>query len=162
MRTTESIRLPPTVQAVLAARIDRLPMGEKSLLQSSAVFGTEVPFGLLQLIAGRPEELLRRSLRHLQAAEFVYEAHLFPELVYMFKHALTHEGAYGSLLQERRRTAIELCHLLGYALSSLGEYSRSFTLLGEAEGSGPAARRSSPVGTGVVYHDIRTQNPGGP
>ena len=214
MRTTESIRVPATVQAVLAARIDRLPVGEKSLLQTAAVIGTEVPFGLLQLIAGRPEEPLRRSLRHLQAAEFLYEAHLFPELVYMFKHALSHEVAYGSLLQERRRilharlveaiealypdhlaeqverlahhairgevwdkaaaycrqagakayergslreavtsyeqaldalghlpeapdtagSAIELCHILGYALSSLGEYSRSLTLLGEAEG----------------------------
>jgi predicted ATPase/class 3 adenylate cyclase len=104
MRTTESIRVPATVQAVLAARIDRLPVEEKSLLQTAAVIGTEVPFGLLQLIAGRPEEPLRRSLRRLQAAEFLYEANLFPELVYMFKHALIHEVVYGSLLQERRRT----------------------------------------------------------
>jgi predicted ATPase len=104
MRTTESIRVPATVQAVLAARIDRLPVAEKSLLQTAAVIGTEVPFGLLELIAGRPEEPLRRSLRQLQAAEFLYEAKLFPELIYMFKHALTHDVAYGSLLQERRRT----------------------------------------------------------
>jgi class 3 adenylate cyclase/tetratricopeptide (TPR) repeat protein len=104
MRTTESIHVPATVQAVVAARIDRLPVDAKTLLQTAAVIGTEVPFGLLQLIAGRPEEPLRQSLRRLQAAEFLYEAHLFPELVYTFKHALTHEVAYGSLLQERRRT----------------------------------------------------------
>ena len=50
-----------------------------------------------------PEEALHRGLAHLQAAEFLYETSLFPERAYTFKHALTHEVAYGSLLQERRR-----------------------------------------------------------
>jgi class 3 adenylate cyclase/tetratricopeptide (TPR) repeat protein len=97
------IHLPPTVQAVLAARIDRLPAEEKRLLQTAAVIGTEVPFPLLQAIAELPEEALHRGLAHLQTAEFLYESHLFPELEYTFKHALTHEVAYGSFLQERRR-----------------------------------------------------------
>jgi predicted ATPase len=99
-----TIQVPATVQAVLAARIDRLPPEEKRLLQTAAVIGTEVPWPLLQAIAELPEEALQRGLAHLQAAEFLYEARLFPEQEYTFKHALTHEVAYGSLLLERRRT----------------------------------------------------------
>jgi tetratricopeptide (TPR) repeat protein len=91
------------VQAVLAARIDRLPAVEKHLLQTAAVIGTEVALPLLQAIAEVPEAVLHRSLTHLQGAEFLYETSLFPEHAYTFKHALTHEVAYGSLLQERRR-----------------------------------------------------------
>src|SRR5262245_38439059 len=98
-----TIQVPATVQAVLAARIDRLPPEEKRLLQTAAVVGTEVPLPLLQAIADVPEAALHRSLAHLQAAEFLYETHLFPEQEYTFKHALTHEVAYNSLLLERRR-----------------------------------------------------------
>src|SRR5262245_30330541 len=99
----EPIQVPATVQAVLAARIDRLPLEEKGLLQTAAAIGTDVPFPLLQAIAELPEAALHRSLAHMQAAELLYETSLFPERVYTFKHALTHEVAYGSLLQERRR-----------------------------------------------------------
>jgi tetratricopeptide (TPR) repeat protein len=99
-----TIQVPATVQVVLAARIDRLPPEEKRLLQTAAVVGHEVPWPLLQAIAELPEAALHRSLVHLQAAEFLYETRLFPEREYTFKHALTHEVAYGSLLQERRRT----------------------------------------------------------
>jgi predicted ATPase len=98
-----TIQVPATVQAVLAARIDRLPPEEKRLLQTAAVIGTEVPWPLLQAIAELPEAALHRGLVHLQAAEFLYETRLFPEPEYTFKHALTHEVAYGSLLLERRR-----------------------------------------------------------
>ena len=98
-----TIQVPATVQAVLAARIDRLPPEEKRLLQTAAVIGTEVPLPLLQAIADLPEAALHRGLAHLQAAEFLYETRLFPEPEYTFKHALTHEVAYGSLLLERRR-----------------------------------------------------------
>jgi predicted ATPase/class 3 adenylate cyclase len=99
----EGTQVPATVQAVLAARIDRLPPEEKRLLQSAAVIGKDVPLPLLQTIADQPEEELRRGLTRLQAAEFLYETSLFPDPEYTFKHALTHEVAYGSLLQERRR-----------------------------------------------------------
>ena len=99
----DSLQVPATVQAVLAARIDRLPPEDKRLLQTAAVIGTEVLFALLQAIAELSEEELRRGLGHLQAAEFLYETSLFPKLEYTFKHALTHEVAYGTLLQERRR-----------------------------------------------------------
>jgi class 3 adenylate cyclase/tetratricopeptide (TPR) repeat protein len=98
-----TIQVPATVQAVLAARIDRLPPEDKRLLQTAAVIGTEVPFALLQAIAELPEADLHRGLAHLQATEFLYEASLFPELVHTFKHALTHEVAYSGLLLERRR-----------------------------------------------------------
>ena len=98
-----AIQVPVTVQVVLAARIDRLPPEDKGLLQTAAVLGTEVSLRLLQAIADVPETALYRSLTRLQAAEFLYETHLFPERVYTFKHALTHEVAYASLLQERRR-----------------------------------------------------------
>jgi class 3 adenylate cyclase len=102
--TPPTIQVPASVQSVLAARIDRLPSEEKQLLQSAAVIGKDVPLALLLTIVERDEASVRRSLAHLQAAEFVYERRLFPDLEYTFKHALTHEVAYGGLLQERRRT----------------------------------------------------------
>ena len=102
-KALEEIQVPATVQAVLAARIDRLPPEEKRLLQSAAVIGERVPFTLLQAVVETSEEELRRGLTHLQAAEFLYETSLFPELEYTFKHGLTYQVAYNSLLQERRR-----------------------------------------------------------
>jgi hypothetical protein len=98
-----AIQVPATVQALLAARIDRLPPEDKRLLQTAAVVGIEVPLPLLQAIAELPEATLHHGLVHLQAAEFLYETRLFPAPEYTFKHALTHEVAYGSLLLERRR-----------------------------------------------------------
>ncbi|HSF01670.1 MAG TPA: hypothetical protein VLA62_01580, partial [Solirubrobacterales bacterium] len=102
-RPFDTIQVPATIQAILAARIDRLPPEDKTLLQTAAVIGKDVPFALLQAIAETPEETLREGLGRLQAAEFLYETALFPELEYTFKHALTQEVAYGGLLQERRR-----------------------------------------------------------
>jgi tetratricopeptide (TPR) repeat protein len=98
-----TIQVPATVQAVMAARLDRLPPEEKRLLQVAAVIGMEVPFLLLQSVAALSEEALRRSLAHLRATEFLYEARLFPELEYTFKHALLHDVAYMSLLERQRR-----------------------------------------------------------
>ena len=89
---------------MLAARIDRLPPEDKALLQTASVDREgRARSPLLQAIAELPEDALRRGLARLQAAEFLYEAGLFPDLEYTFKHALTHEVAYGSLLQDRRR-----------------------------------------------------------
>lgn len=98
-----SVQVPATVQAVLAARIDRLPPVEKRLLQDAAVIGTDVSFALLQKITDLPEEKLRQYLSNLQFAEFIYETRLFPDLEYTFKHALTHEVAYAGLLHTHRR-----------------------------------------------------------
>jgi predicted ATPase len=102
-RPLDDLQVPATVQTLLAARIDRLPPENKRLLQTAAVIGTDVPWPLLQAIAGMSEEALSLSLARLQAAEFLYETSLFPERVYTFKHALTHEVAYGSLLHARQR-----------------------------------------------------------
>ena len=97
-----AVKIPASVHAVLAARIDRLPVEEKRLLQAAAVLGMSVPLALLQAIADLPEADLRRGLVHLQAAGLIYETSLFPDLEYSFTHALTQEVTYGSLLQERR------------------------------------------------------------
>jgi predicted ATPase len=148
-----TIQVPATVQAVLAARIDRLPTEAKHTLQTAAVIGTEVPFILLQAIADLPEEALHRSLAQLQGAEFLYEMRLFPERDYTFKHALTHEVAYSSLLQERRRVlhgrivealetlsagrlteqAIDLRLALRTVLLPSGDFGRVLAYLHEAE-----------------------------
>jgi class 3 adenylate cyclase/tetratricopeptide (TPR) repeat protein len=106
-RLVEAVRdldIPVTAQAVLAARIDRLSSEDKRLLQAASVIGKDVPFALLQHIAELPEEDLQQGLANLQAAEFLYESRMFPDLEYTFKHALTHDVTYGSLLLDRRRT----------------------------------------------------------
>ncbi len=102
-RPLAGIQMPATVQSILAARLDRLPDREKRLLQSASVIGKDVPFALLQALEDVPEEPLRGALANLQAAEFLYETSLFPDLEYTFKHALTHEVAYGALLHGQRR-----------------------------------------------------------
>jgi predicted ATPase len=101
-RAPGELHIPVTVQGVLAARIDRLPAQEKDLLQTLAVIGKEFPLGLLRAVAEGGEEDLYRGLSRLQAGEFIYEQPAFPEPEYTFKHALTQEVAYGSLLGERR------------------------------------------------------------
>jgi class 3 adenylate cyclase/tetratricopeptide (TPR) repeat protein len=98
-----AISVPATVHAVLAARIDRLADNEKRLLQSAAVIGHDVPFPLLQAMVECDDSELRQALAHLQAAEFLYERTLFPDVEYTFKHALTHEVTYGTLLRRQRR-----------------------------------------------------------
>jgi class 3 adenylate cyclase/tetratricopeptide (TPR) repeat protein len=102
-RTPADLQVPATVQAVLAARIDRLDPEDKRLLQTAAVVGKDVPYPLLAAVADGKEDTVRQELMRLQASEFLYEATLFPEVEYTFKHALTHEVAYGSVLGERRR-----------------------------------------------------------
>ncbi len=98
----QAIEVPATVQVILAARIDRLPADAKRLLQTAAVIGKDVPLVLLHAVAGMTEDAAQRGLAHLQASEFLYQARRFPDPEYTFKHALTHEVAYGTLLQERR------------------------------------------------------------
>src|SRR5262245_27330148 len=91
LRSLDTIEVPATVKALLAARIDRLPSEEKAVLQAACVVGTDVPFEILRAIADLPPDQLRRHLTSLQSAEFLYETNIFPELEYTFKHALTHE-----------------------------------------------------------------------
>jgi class 3 adenylate cyclase/tetratricopeptide (TPR) repeat protein len=103
IRPVETIEVPATVQIILAARIDRLSTEDKHLLQIAAAVGRNVPFSLLLTVVDLADELLRQSLYRLQAAEFIYERGLFPDLEYSFKHALTQDVAYGSMLHEQRR-----------------------------------------------------------
>ena len=98
----EKLEVPSRVQAVLAARIDRLPEREKQLLQTAAVIGKEFSQPVLTRIAGLSEHELRESLAALQRAEFVFEGSLYPVAEYTFKHPLTQEVALGSQLRERR------------------------------------------------------------
>jgi class 3 adenylate cyclase/tetratricopeptide (TPR) repeat protein len=102
-RPIQAIEVPATVQVILAARIDRLLAEDKQLLQTASVIGKDVPFVLLRAVAEAAEDAVQRGLAHLQAAEFLYETHLFPDPEYTFKHALTHEVTYGTLLLERRK-----------------------------------------------------------
>jgi tetratricopeptide (TPR) repeat protein len=154
----QAIQVPATVQVMLAARIDRLPPEDKRLLQVASVVGKDVPFALLQEIADLSDEALRRGLDRLQAAEFVYETGLFPDLEYSFKHALTHDITYGGLLQERRRAlharivdAIETLHRdrLGGEIERLAHHALRVELREKAvhylrQAGGKAAARSAP------------------
>ena len=101
------LHLPPTVQSVLAARIDRLTPEEKALLQQLAVIGREFPLSLVKHVIAQSEDELYRLLASLQRKEFLYEQPAFPEVEYLFKHALTQEVAYGTVLQERRKVLHE-------------------------------------------------------
>jgi class 3 adenylate cyclase/predicted ATPase len=98
-----ALQIPPTVQGVLTARIDRLGAEEKSLLQTLSVIGKKFSLSLLRQVVEKPEEELHGVLSHLQAAEFIYEQPSFPDVEYTFKHALTQEVAYNSLLSDRRK-----------------------------------------------------------
>ena len=102
-RPLSTIEVPPTVQAVIAARIDILPPLGKRLLQEAAVIGHDVPFGVLHAICGLTENELRSHVDDLEAAEFLQTTQLFPDLQYSFKHSLTHEVAYRGVLHEHRR-----------------------------------------------------------
>ena len=101
------LHIPTTVQGVLAARIDRLAPEEKALLQQLAVIGREFPVSLIRQVITQPEDELYRLLASLQRKEFLYEQPAFPEVEYIFKHALTQEVAYGTVLQERRKALHE-------------------------------------------------------
>src|SRR3990170_3693965 len=110
------LELPPTVQGVLAARIDRLEPDAKRTLQTAAVIGKEFALSLLERVSDLPPEGLARALDALKDAEFIYEQAIYPEVEYTFKHALTQEVAAQGLLAERRR---ELHGRVGEAIESL-------------------------------------------
>jgi class 3 adenylate cyclase/tetratricopeptide (TPR) repeat protein len=103
VKSLDELKLPPTVQAVLASRIDRLATREKELLQTLAVIGREFSVPLIKRVVNYPEMELDGMIATLQSSEFIYERPAFPEVEYAFKHALTQEVAYNSLLLERRK-----------------------------------------------------------
>ncbi|MGH8067252.1 MAG: sigma 54-interacting transcriptional regulator [Candidatus Entotheonellia bacterium] len=100
---SSALTVPDTIQAVIAARIDRLPPDERHLLQAAAVIGKTVSFPLLQAMTALPEETLSRRLAHLQAAEFLSAAGGLPTPTYTFRHIFIQETAYQALLTSTRR-----------------------------------------------------------
>ena len=121
MAPTE-LHISPTVQGVLAARIDRLTAAEKELLQQLSVIGRQFPVSLVQAVVSQTEDELQQILASLQAKEFLYEQPAFPESEYLFKHALTQDVAYGTVLQEQRKALHERT---GQALEGLYRTSLS-------------------------------------
>ncbi len=97
------LHISPTVQGGLAARLDRLAPEEKVLLQQLSVIGRTFPLDLVRHVIAQPEDELYRILSVLQHKEFLYEQSAFPDITYHFKHALTQEVAYNSVLIERRK-----------------------------------------------------------
>jgi predicted ATPase len=104
------------VQDILAARIDRLAPEGKELLQTLAVIGMEFPLTLAREVARQPPDQFDRLLGDLQTAEFIYEHPATGDIEYRFKHALTHDAAYKSLLSERRKLLHER---IGQAIEKL-------------------------------------------
>jgi tetratricopeptide (TPR) repeat protein len=102
-RPIQTIDVPATVQLILAARIERLAAADKQLLQTASVIGKDVPSALLHAVTDAGEEDVQHGLARLKAAEFLYETRLPPDAEYTFKHALTHEVTYGTLLEDRRK-----------------------------------------------------------
>jgi class 3 adenylate cyclase len=104
-RSMNTLKVPGTVQAVLASRIDRLPAVAKELLQTLAVLGRRFPVELVRHVTLKPDAELDRTLSRLQTGEFIYEQPAAKTVEYTFKHALTQEVAYGALLIERRNSS---------------------------------------------------------
>jgi class 3 adenylate cyclase/tetratricopeptide (TPR) repeat protein len=140
-RAVDELRVPATVQAVLAARIDRLPDELKRLLQHAAVIGLDVPFTLLREVSDLDSADLRGALSRLQADEFLYETRLFPDIEYTFRHTLIHDVAYESIVTERRKAmhariaeAIERLHAgrLGEQVEHLAHHASRAEAWGKA------------------------------
>jgi tetratricopeptide (TPR) repeat protein len=98
-----TLQLPPTVQALLTERIDRLPAEDRRVLQTASVIGTNVPLTLLEAVVDIDSSAVKAVLERLQISEFLYATGHDPDVEYAFKHALTHEAAYATLARERRR-----------------------------------------------------------
>jgi len=114
-RKTADIQVPDTIQGIIAARMDRLEDNLKQTMQVASVIGRDFAFRILQTITGMREEL-KTYLLNLQGLEFIYEKSLFPELEYIFKHALTKDVAYNSLLHARRK---EIHEKIGNAIEDI-------------------------------------------
>ena len=106
-RPVSEVKIPATVQAVLASRIDRLSAPEKELLQTLAVLGREFSVSLVQRVTRKSDDELEQILTQFQFGEFVNEQPAVGQVEYSFKHALTQEVAYNSILAERRRALHE-------------------------------------------------------
>jgi predicted ATPase len=115
-RPLAELKIPSTVQGILAARIDRLPSDAKDLLQTLSVIGREFSLSLARAVVTKPDDEINRMLNDLQLGEFVYEQPAVGDTEYIFKHALTQEVTYNSVLIERRK---QLHARIGAALETI-------------------------------------------
>ena len=115
IKKASEIQVPDTIQGIIAARMDRLEDNLKRTMQVASVIGRDFAFRILETISEMRKEL-KSYLLNLQGLEFIYEKRLFPELEYIFKHALTQEVAYNSLLQKRRT---EIHEKIGRAIEEI-------------------------------------------
>ena len=145
-RPISELKIPPTVQGILAARIDRLPHDEKDLLQTLSVVGREFPMSLIRAVLPKSDEELNRMLNQLQLGEFIYEQPALRDTEYIFKHALTQEVSYNSVLLERRK---QLHERIGAAIEALYANSIEDHLDRLAHHYG----RSSNVPKALEYHE---------
>lgn len=157
------IQVPETIHGIIAARMDRLEESLKAILQVASVIGREFFFRILQAITGMREEL-KSYLLNLQGLEFIYEKRIFPEMEYIFKHALTQEVAYNSLLVKRRKQiheqigeAIEelfperleeFCEMLAYHYSKSDNKKKACQYL---KSSGAKAMRSNSAREALAF-----------
>ena len=114
-KNASEIEVPDTIAGIISARLDRVEENLKRIMQVASVIGREFAFRILQSITGMKEDL-KSCLLNLQGLEFIYEKQLFPELEYIFKHALTQEVAYGSLLLKRKK---EIHEKIGHVIEEL-------------------------------------------
>jgi len=115
-RSLNTLKIPPTVQGILAARIDRLPSDGKELLQTLSVIGREFPLSLIRAVVRNSDDEINRLLNDLQLGEFIYEQPAVGDTEYILKHALTQEVSYDSILTGRRR---QLHENIGRAIESI-------------------------------------------
>ena len=158
------LRIPPTVQGILTARIDRLPPAEKQLLQTLAVIGREFPLPLIRGVTQLADDELERMLAGLQMGEFIYEQPAIPDVEYTFKHALTQEVAYNSVLTERRKllhgqtgAALEALHS-GHLEDHLGELAHHYSRSGNTAKAIEYLRRAAEQATArSAYQEAMSQ-----
>ncbi len=114
-RPVEATSVPDTIQHVLLARLDRLAEDSRRAIQVASVIGREFALRLLARISEIGDRI-RTQVEELRSLELIYEKALHPELAYMFKHALTHDVAYESVVRERRKV---LHRTIGLAIEEL-------------------------------------------
>ena len=141
----QTITIPSTIEDVIMARVDSLPENIKNVLQTSSVVGREFSHMLISNLVPAPEQELLSHLSALKNAELIYERGVYPKATYVFKHALTQEVAYNSLLAKKRKqihkeigTAIEALYggrieehyeLLAYHYVRSGEVEKALDFL---------------------------------
>ena len=114
-RPVDQIRVPDTIHEVILSRIDRLEHEAREAIQLASVIGREFTYRLLDRISDE-EVKLEERLEELKVLELIHHKEYFPELSYMFKHALTQDVAYSTLLQQRRKV---LHGIIGSAIEKL-------------------------------------------